>query len=114
MAFHEPHTVTDVADLGLDTVIQNTSGKFILVYGSLELKLLSAGDAAYIDIFTDASSSPTTLVQSVGWRSLNTDVDQQLYLPFSFIVQPNHYYLLTSNTSGGATIGLHTILEYTE
>lgn len=92
----------------LETIYQNTTGHPILVYGSVKVAYDDLGDnVCYVSILTGSSSPPGTLVQRLGAVAninfVGVLVDYwEISHPFSFVVQPNHYYKLTATVTGSA------------
>lgn len=92
----------------LDTVYTNSSVRPIIVWGSVECTVKNGGDVAMVDLKTDASNPPTTIVQTVGvdWRSgAITDI-QTYHHGFYMVVQPSHRYEIVTNVAGGGTVAI--------
>lgn len=98
----------------LDTTYTNSLIKPILIYGCVQCEVKNAGDAAYVDCFTDNASPPTTLHVRCGadWTGASALADlETFYHNFIFVVQPSHKWLLTSNVVAGGVLTLLTLKE---
>lgn len=102
-----PHANSQPAR-GLDTVYTNSSARPIIVWGSVQCTVKNGGDVALIDLKTDASNPPTTIVQTVGvsWASSAMSDTQEYYHGFYMVVQPSHKYEIASNVAGGGNLTL--------
>lgn len=103
-----PHAVTQPVR-ALDTVYTNSSTRPIIVYGSVDCYVTDGGDEAYVDLKTDASNPPATIVQTVGvsWRNSSVISEKKNYYHgFYMVVQPNHKYEIVTNVAGSGTVTL--------
>lgn len=102
-----PHANSQPAR-ALDTVYTNSSARPIIVWGSVECTVKNGGDSAMVDLKTDASNPPTTIVQTIGvdWAAgAITDI-QTYHHGFYMVVQPGHRYEIVTNVAGGGTVTL--------
>jgi len=90
------------------TVYQNsTKIRFVSITILSNIPINSTNANAFIEILSDVSTPPTTVRGDLGFASVTTPatVTEQAYFTISFMVLPNHYYKVTSTTSGSATVG---------
>ena len=103
-----PH-VTTTPVRALDTVYKNTGLRAILVIGNIQSDVKNPGDQAFVTVYTDSSSPPTTPVLKSGqdWITVAALSEQiTSYFPFTFVVQPNDFYSITTTTVGSGVVTL--------
>lgn len=96
----------------LDTVYQNTSGKFMHVDVTLICRINAAGvEYAWGNVYIDDDNPPVVPSQKLGYYSLtNNQIGNQM-VPVTFIVPPNYYYEIEVDVSAN---GVVTIAEWSE
>ncbi len=92
----------------LDTTYQNTTGNPIIVYGDV-LVNSEEDDSNFVELKTDGSSPPTTIVQktgSVGILSFSPS-NRQHQFSFYMVVAHDDFYRIdaTVNGDGAVTLG---------
>lgn len=98
----------------LNTVYQNTSGRPLVVYGSMNVTWTDPnfpGETAYFTCLTGSANPPTTIRGKGGTViTYNTiavpNMAAQQEFNYYFIVPTNHYYEITSTTSGFGAVAI--------
>lgn len=102
----------------LGTNYQNTTGKNLIVYATIELtrgSSATSGNHGTATAYMDTNSSPTTVVASAastqGTTGANNEDYQKQKITLMFIVPNNSYYRITGTSSG---TGSATLISWTE
>lgn len=90
----------------------------MLVYGSVRCSMADSGGSAYVDVKTDSSTPPTTIVQTTGIKGFTIagEGEDSVSLVFSFqiVVQPDDYYRVDSTTTGLGVVALDPTEKWNE
>lgn len=105
-----PHSASQPSR-SFDTTYQNDQNRTLMVYGSAHFGVRQSSENAFIELKTDSSSPPTTVVQQVGIiRYDNAAIVLGTFFNvtngFTMIVQPHDYYRIdvTQNGANGEVI----------
>lgn len=102
----------------LGTNYQNTSGKNLIIYATIEVERGSSaanGNHGTVTAYMDTTSTPTTVVGSVastqGQTGANNEDWQKQKIMIVFIVPNNSYYRLTATSAGTGASAIITWRE---